>query len=114
MKRNADITVPQGDTRRVEFSITDRSGDAAGDPTNLLGKTVRWTLVANSWSDDTLLEFTDADPQLRIDDAEGGVVSLLLDGDETSDTTQSGRHYLYVESADDQWTVATGDFSITT
>ena len=116
MRRHQDITVPRDDTRRVELTITDTSGETADEPTNLTGKRVRWALYKNSRTTTPVLEYTNDDPELAIEDASGGVVSLHLDSDETSPEYDNYRHYFYVVEdvgdETDQWTVATGILEI--
>ena len=108
MKRNQHITVPRGDTRRVELSITDTSGENAGGPTDLQATTVRWALKTHASADTPVIEYTDADAPMTIEDAVGGLVSLTLDSDETRPEYDNYRHVWYVDDGTDQWTVATG------
>ena len=108
MKDNQHITVPRNDTRRVEISLTDTSGENAGGPTNLQSKTVRWALKKHANADTPVIEYTTADAPLTIEDAVGGIASLVLDSDETRPEYDNYRHFWYVDDGTDQWTVATG------
>ena len=109
MERNQHITVPKHDTRRVETSITDVSGENSDGPTNLTGKTVRWRLFKHSLANDPVFDYTNDDAKLSIEgDPVDGVVSLHLDSTETIPAYDNYRHYFYVEEGDDQWTTTTG------
>lgn len=117
MKRDQDVQIPWGDSRRVEWSVEDVTGDSAGSPTNLTGYGVEFNLYENSRQRDgtPVLAFTDADPQLRIDDSSNGIVSLYIGSAESSLDIRSGRYYLSVVDPveDNSWTVATGAYTLT-
>lgn len=109
MKRNQHINVPRGDTRRVEIPITDITGDTADEPTNLVGKTVRWWLQTHSGADEHVIEYTTDDAKLSVEgDPVEGLVSLDIDSTETGGEFDNYRHYFRVEDGEDQWKVATG------
>lgn len=117
MKRDQDVQIPYSNSRRIEWDIDDVTGPDAGGPTNLTGYTVEFNLYENSRQRDgtPILSFTDSDAQLRIDEPTNGIVSLYVGSAESTLDVRSGRYYLSVIDPieGDEWTVATGAYTIT-
>lgn len=113
MLRNQDITIPYGNTRRVSWNIEDVTNNTTEGPTNLIGKGIRWELYKSSRDDTPIITLTDADPSVTIDTPDQGVVSVKLTAEQTKLDIHSGRYYLYVTEGSDEWTVATGKYTLT-
>lgn len=113
MLRNQDITVPYGDTRRVEWDIDDVIAGIEEGPTPLAGKGVRWDLYRDSRASNHLHSVTNDGDTLVTTDPENGIVSLYLTADLTTFDLRNGRYYLRITDGDDRWTVATGSYTLT-
>jgi hypothetical protein len=107
-----DFTLYQGDTKRLHFSLKRDDGTAL----ELTGATLRWQAsklkATGVFSSTPVLQKTETDG-IQIDDETGGLVTVVLEPEDT--VNLSGLFYHELEAIDasgDVATVFTGEFEI--